>query len=379
MPRIAIVTRALAPYHRALQEAFAASLGEGSELRLFYPADVGSVFSHESTLPRGPNIQCEWIESFGLSGDATRFLVKWRSESFGTQLPSLDLWRKLRAFDPHLTWVHELSPYTLAGMMMSKWLGKPVVMSSEVGSRNRHLFPHSVRLWHQGWGQFADGVIACSPAAREPLGGRGKPVVEAYHAADSRHWLPSDHGSRANGPVTFIFTGRLIERKGIDLLMRAARELRIRKPDGWRVILAGSDPDDWAKNQVMKYELSDRVQFTGHLESDQLRAEMSRADVFVLPSRADTYAAVVHEAACLGLPLLISRHAGAADALVSEGENGFVIDPEVTSDFAEKMERLCDTNLRRRMATGSRQIAESHSAHIRGPAVREWMREHFSV
>ena len=52
------------------------------------------------------------------------------------------------------------------------------------------------------------------------------------------------------------------------------------------------------------------------------RAISRTSDVFVLPTLQDTYAAVVHEAACLGLPLLVSKHAGAADDHVHHDVEG---------------------------------------------------------
>ena len=109
----------------------------------------------------------------------------------------------------------------------------------------------------------------------------------------------------------------------------------------------------------------------------QLREALGTADVFVLPTRQDTYAAVVHEAACLGLPMLVSRHAGAADALVRDGENGFVVDPADARDFAQRMRFLLDARLRLRMGAVSREVGEEFSAHRRGAALWHWMRETF--
>ena len=378
MPRIALITRALAPYHKAVQEAFADALGPDSELRLFYPSSFVSVFSRSGTEPIGPNISTAWIDSIGLSGEVTRFLSKWRSEAFGTQLPSIDLWRKLREFDPDLVWVHELSPYTTAGMMLAKCMGKPMVMSSDVGCSNQHFFPRMVRLWHSLWGRFADGIIAATPAARIPLSGEGRPTVEAFHAADSRKWTPREKTS-PNSPVTFVFTGRLIKRKGIDFFLSAAHELKTRGVKNWQIVLVGADPDGWAASLVKENGLNDCVRLTGQLESEGVQQELRQADVFVLPSREDTYAAVVHEAACLCLPLLVSKYAGASEALVEDGVNGYRLDPKNITDFADKLEMLCAPDLRQRMSRDSRATAETFSAHQRGPAIRSWMQEHWNV
>ena len=101
--------------------------------------------------------------------------------------------------------------------------------------------------------------------------------------------------------------------------------------------------------------------------------------MFVLPSREDTYAAVVHEAACLGLPLLVSKYAGASEALVEDGVNGYRLDPKNITNFADKLEMLCAPDLRQRMCRESRATAETFSAHQRGPAIRSWMLEQWNV
>ncbi|MDZ4286378.1 MAG: glycosyltransferase, partial [Prosthecobacter sp.] len=100
-------------------------------------------------------------------------------------------------------------------------------------------------------------------------------------------------------------------------------------------------------------------------------------DVFVLPTRRDTYAAVVHEAACLGMPLLISQHAGACEALVKEDITGFACVPEDSHTFADQMQRLLEPTTRARMSAASRMVGDQISAHRRGPALWHWMTEQF--
>ncbi|HSJ00866.1 MAG TPA: glycosyltransferase family 4 protein, partial [Verrucomicrobium sp.] len=121
--------------------------------------------------------------------------------------------------------------------------------------------------------------------------------------------------------------------------------------------------------------LSEQVVLPGFLSGAAIRDALNSADAFVLPTRQDTYAAVVHEAACLGLPLLVSKHAGAAEALVQSGKNGFVIDPEDAAEFANRMADLMQDTLREPMRAVSRDIGVAHSAHLRGGALWQWMRD----
>lgn len=132
--------------------------------------------------------------------------------------------------------------------------------------------------------------------------------------------------------------------------MAASRELKTRGVKNWQVVLVGADPDGWAASLVKENGLNDCVRLTGQSESEGVQQELRQADVFVLPSREDTYAAVVHEAACLCLPLLVSKYAGASEALVEDGVNGYRLDPKNITEFADKLEMLCAPDLRQRMS-----------------------------
>jgi glycosyltransferase involved in cell wall biosynthesis len=122
------------------------------------------------------------------------------------------------------------------------------------------------------------------------------------------------------------------------------------------------------------------VEFTGFLEGEAFREAVTTADVFVLPTRQDTYAAVAHEAACLGLPLLVSHHAGACEALVQDGATGFAIDPADIETFADRMRTLCeDSALRDRMRRASRAEGERLSSHQRALALAAWIRKEISL
>jgi glycosyltransferase involved in cell wall biosynthesis len=361
---IAIITRARAPYLRALQEALAESILKDGELHLLWPTHQTSDFNDADVTPKSSNATVHSI--------ATPFI------RFLKNPPSISLWVKLASLKPALIWIHEFSPYTLMGIFYAKWTGVPVVVSTEVGCANASFFPLLVRAWHGFWGHFVDGIIACSPAAHLPLCGEKLPLIAAYHAIDSRTFVPK---SVKPEPIitTFVFVGHLVHRKGIDLLLDASLQLRQRGVTQFKILFIGRDKDGWAEKETQRRGLDQIVDFKGFLSGDALRQAICEADVFVLPTRQDTYAAVVHEAACLGMPLLISRHAGACMALVEEAVSGFSFLPEDTDEFAAAMERMLSFETRLILSRGARLIGEKNSSHIRGPALRAWFMENYGV
>lgn len=366
MPRrIVHVTRARAPYLRALQESFAGAMSGDGHLTLLWPQGEASDFPNAAAIPKSVNITVTEVPTGGVY-------------CCGRHLPSAGLWRALAEARPDLVWIHEFSPYTLGGLLFAKWHGIPVVVSTEVGRSNAHFFPWSVRAWHWLWGHFADGIIANCPSARQPLCGESRPLIDAFHAVDSRDFLPLPNKIHEE-TTTFVFVGHMIPRKGVDLLLDAVLELKQRGQNHFRLRLIGRDAEQWAVENVNRRGLQTLVEMPGFLSGGALQEAIRRADVFVLPTRRDTYAAVVHEAACLGMPLLISEHAGACEALVREGVTGLACVPEDSHHFADQMQRMLDPAVRARMSAASRAAGDQISAHRRGPALWQWLREQFSL
>lgn len=376
--RVAIVTRALAPYHKALQEPFAESVAAaGGAVRIFYPMGTASAFDYAKTLPRATALSVEHVPSLRVPPALMKCGMRWKTEANESRLPSRAMWKALNHFDPHLVWVHELSPYSLAGLLWAKWHGRPVVFSTDIGRDNQQIFTPRACLWHRWWGLLADGVIACTMGAIRPMCKQPMPVVTAFHAADSRRLMPRAVNVPRGQPLRIIQTARVIYLKGVDLLLAALSQLRDEGVRDWQLKLLGKDQDGWGARQIELHQLGKQVEITGHLDGDALWEHFASADVFVLATRSDTYGAVVHEAACLGLPLIVSKHAGAAEALVKDGVNGFIIDPEEIDAFASCLKKLFDTKLCAEMSAAARLTGEEFSAHVRGQAVWEWMQNHF--
>jgi glycosyltransferase involved in cell wall biosynthesis len=91
---------------------------------------------------------------------------------------------------------------------------------------------------------------------------------------------------------------------------------------------------------VAKRQLEDHVKFVGQI-SDQkiLVSEYQNADVFVFASHMQTWGIAVFEALATGLPVVLSRTAGASEVL-TEGENVFLADPGRPGTYARAIEEL---------------------------------------
>lgn len=370
-PVIAIVTKAKGTFFKPLYEAFARAQPPPWKTVLFWPEGLHSEHPAEAVTPCVPNLEIRLIPTAKIRSTPNR--SPWMF------LPSLAQWQALSAINARAILIHEYSLFTVGALLFGILHGIPVAVSTEVGERNGCFFSAKTRWWHRLWGRFVDGVVACSPAALEPLIGKKVPVFSAYHAMDSRIYRPIERHTTEGSPVVFAYLGQLIHRKGLDLFFRAAARLRARSSQEFRIRLIGGGDESWIRGLIADFALEGTVELTGFLSGPAIREALGRADVFVLPTRQDTYAAVVHEAACLALPLLISKHAGSAGALVEDGRNGFVFDPENCEEFALRMEQLMNAQLRENMSTRSRSIGETNSAHHRGSALWRWMEQTFAL
>ncbi|HEV2856130.1 MAG TPA: glycosyltransferase family 4 protein [Thermoanaerobaculia bacterium] len=175
---------------------------------------------------------------------------------------------------------------------------------------------------------LADHVLTVSELARRTYLDAGVPP-EKVHAvplgADLELFSP---GGARSGPVTFLFAGATIRRKGFDLLMAAFERVRAEAP-GVRLRIVGSRGD-------LGHLLDPHVDFLGPRTQPELAAELRRADVLVLPSRNDSYAMVVAEALASGTPALVSEMVGAKD-LVAEGKTGWIVPVEDVAALAGRM------------------------------------------
>ncbi len=370
-PSVAIVTPCKATYFKPLFEAFAQAQPQPWKTVLVWPESHQSEHPEALLTPIANNLEIRRVASQKLAQSSNPLLNPHWRENRRRFFPSRELWRTLDEIAPSMIIVQEYSPFALGGLLYAKWHSLPVITFTEVGRRNQSFFRPQVRLWHGFWSLWVKGIMAACPTAHEPISRRRIPSLAVYHAVDSRLYTPAEKPV-TDAPVTFVYVGQLIPRKGLDLWIKAAQALKSQHT-AFKLRIIGGGDDAWVRGLITEAGLEAETEWCGFLSGDALREAMRTADVFVLPSRQDTYAVVTHEAACLGLPLLISAHAGSAEALVREGENGFVIDPEDTAIFAEKMRLLLDGTQRKAMSLAARKTGEEMSAHRRGAALWDWI------
>ena len=141
--------------------------------------------------------------------------------------------------------------------------------------------------------------------------------------------------------VVVLFSGKLSERKGVDLIPHAVRLLPQSMRERVHLLFLG---DGALRDSVrMECEQEPRVPvtFAGFQNQSALSAFYHAADLLVLPSRAEeTWGLVVNEAMLHGLPCIVSTTVGSQPDLVLPGETGEICAPGDVDDLARALAAL---------------------------------------
>ena len=116
----------------------------------------------------------------------------------------------------------------------------------------------------------------------------------------------------------YLFVGRLIERKGIEVLLEAFRQVR-----GGELRIVGHGP---LRGLVESAAAQDpRIRVLGYRDGAALTDAFREAHLLILPSLYEPWGLVVNEALAHGLAVIVTDQVGAADDLIDSGTNGYVV------------------------------------------------------
>ena len=113
---------------------------------------------------------------------------------------------------------------------------------------------------------------------------------------------------RLRGRRIFLFLGRIQEKKGCDLLVRAFARVASLDPT-LQLVIAGPDQTGWVSTLTelaRGLNIADRVSWPGMLQDAMKWGAFYSADAFVLPSHQENFGIAVAEALACGVPALIS-------------------------------------------------------------------------
>ena len=235
-----------------------------------------------------------------------------------------------------------------------EWTELPIFESEALRRFFRAVALVPVRLLpRQVWGIGTRAVSRFRELTRAPC--ENLP----YHS-DLTKLLSIPRGARAQ-PIRFLYSGKLNERKGVDLLVAALDALADRGVE-ISIDFMGDGPLK-PSIEALASRRPERIRHLGFKEIDDVPPVLAACDVLVCPSRYDGWGMVVTEAMAAGMPVVASRATGAALDLVVDGENGLLVDACATEPLMAAMAALHGSPDRvRAMGLAARETARAYDA-----------------
>lgn len=219
-----------------------------------------------------------------------------------------------------------------------------------------HLLPGKIK---------AQTLVVANERTRQalPTGVRGKIIELGENGVDLSLWHPVNlEPKEPNKRVQFIFVGRLVDWKAVDLLLEAFRPVAAQTGALLEIVGDG----------VMRQELEEltarlglvgSVMFTGWLSQEQCAVKLQQADGLVLPSLLECGGAVVLEAMAMGLPVIATNWGGPRDYV--DSGCGILIEPAsreaLVNGLTEAMLKLAQSpDLRQRMGRAGQERVLKH-------------------
>ena len=202
-------------------------------------------------------------------------------------------------------------------------------------------------------------LVTCTAANQAHLSAlapRGR-VELIYHGLDFSRFPFVEKNSPSSGenpadPVVILSVGRLVEKKGTDVLLEALA--RLPASLHWRLVHAGGGPlKEKLARQARRLGIAGRVEWRGARTQVELLAEYRAADLFALASRVardgdrDGLPNVLAEAQSQELACVATNVSGIPE-LIEDGETGLLVAPESPEEFSRALASLIADPARRR-------------------------------
>ena len=290
----------------------------------------------------------------------------------------VSLFRLIRLFHREKPWmVHSLTPKAGLLAMTAAWICRvPVRIHMFTGL----VFPTTTGLKQKIL--MATDSITCACATNVLPEGKGvkkdlehfritsKPLqiigngningIDLEYFDRTPEVLEQAEKYRKEEVVTFCFVGRIVRDKGMNELVGAFQRLHQAYPNT-RLVLVGPfeeklDPVLPETRQAIEQQAA--IEWMGW--QNDIRPFLAASEVFVFPSYREGFPNVVLQAGAMGLPSIVTDINGSSE-IITEGVNGSIIPSQDEEALYKAMEKLLDTEERRKLAQQARpQIANRY-------------------
>jgi glycosyltransferase involved in cell wall biosynthesis len=198
------------------------------------------------------------------------------------------------------------------GTLVSPWYVRPIADAVWIPGERQATFARRLGFSQR---KILRGSLTCD-----------QPAFAAVHEARLRRSSPL--------PRSFVFIGRMVATKCVDVLAKGYKAYRSRTSSPWPLVCCGSGP------MRSLLENQEGILVMGFVQPEKMPEVLGAAGCLVLPSNFEPWALAVHEAASAGRLILASENVGAVTHLVQPGYNGFIFDDRDIDNLATLMSRV---------------------------------------
>jgi glycosyltransferase involved in cell wall biosynthesis len=265
------------------------------------------------------------------------------------------LFRKRKEYD--IVHFHGASLPLITNILPLKLYRKKVLakvaaakLGTEAGSlQGKYFFLGKILIWML---KKVDCFVAISEEIKDGLlndGFNQAKITRIPNFIDQNLFHPSgkESGDQIRKKLGFTdgkivtFSGRLVERKGIGVLLEAWRKIIQDRKDVLLIILGSGPLEKKLKNQSGLLGIEKNVKFCGFVNN--ITNYLAATDIFVFPSFQEGFPNSVLEAMACGLPVIATGIGGIVDVIKDE-ENGLLVEPGDVNQLADALKRLLSDN-----------------------------------
>lgn len=136
--------------------------------------------------------------------------------------------------------------------------------------------------------------------------------------------------NQADESLKFLYIGRLISVKNLELLIDAFNE------NGLPLTIVGKGNQE----SLLKAKSNTNINFIGFVENSDIWRCYTSHDIFILPSLSESWGLVAEEALYYGCPLLLSNNVGSVNELITENNTGVTFDPLSKASIQQAIEEI---------------------------------------
>ena len=368
--RVALMPSRYAPFVGGVEELtrnLGLALKNAGDQVEIWTSDPGRDRTPHSSIAEGLSVR---TFDFALPARRASSMASFPGRAIGTMRA---LRMAVRSFRPDVVHVQCFGPNGPYATVLCDLFGLPLVVTlqGETIMDDHDIFDRSTTLrtsLRLALGR-ARAVTACSQFALDD-------ALDRFGAARSQGSVIFNGVKLPNGPWapkpaeglsvsgasprrSLLALGRLVEKKGFDLLIDAFSRIANRHPDVVLVI-AGEGPSRKSlERQAAALGLEKRIWFSGHLDRCGVARAMAEAEVFVMPSRIEPFGIVVLEAWCAATPVIATNRGGTKE-FIHDGVDGVLVDPTDIGEMAHALDVMVSSQARREKigAAGHRRVGD---------------------